>query len=319
MAPRHLASLTLAAAALLASPLAAQQDDKPTRRSLADGLVRQRIEIDRLAPLKLTVGKELASGNVPMVLLVRRSSGKLEPYAIERGLGDHGTSPDPESLELEPEREIEVRKPGAKPQPKPQPKPGQKPNGNVQPPKNVPQASLDVVRKTPDGAAPFVNVAGIRLEFDAGTLQTKRLRPLLQRLFDKRKGTAVADVMVLRAANDTPLQDVLAVWELAHDVGFRKPLFSGLQGIQPMDPEAKKVLTGLPKRFAWPSQRARVNNQKIYGGELLLLLEQQTTWGEFVSIYAQCAQTGIWRISLVGQRGRERVKLPVDLPFDGGM
>lgn len=308
---RPLAGLTLAAAALLADPLAAQQDDEPTRRSLADGLVRQRIEIDRLAPLKLTVGKELASGNVPMVLLVRRGGGKLEPYTIERGLGDHGASPEPEGVELAPEQEIEVRKPGAKRQPKPK--------GKAKPREKVRQASLDVVRKTPDGAAPFVNVAGIRLEFDAGTLQTKRLRPLLQRLFDKRKGTGVADVMVLRATNDTPLQDVLAVWELAHDVGFRKPLFSGLQGIRPMDADAKKVLTGLPKRFAWPSRRLRANNQKVFEGELLLLLEKATTWGDFVSIYAQCAQTGIWRISLVGQRGKERVKLPIDLPFDGGM
>src|SRR5688500_3145259 len=68
------------------------QDSAPAqpKRSLAEGLVRQWVDREKLAPPRLESGLEMGAGDGPMVLMIRRADGTVALDVVERGPGDHG-------------------------------------------------------------------------------------------------------------------------------------------------------------------------------------------------------------------------------------
>lgn len=297
--------------AMTALSLAQEATAPPERRSLADGLVRQRIEIDGIRPPALTEGLELGHGEGPLVLLVRRSDGSLQPFALDRGLGDHGASPEPHELEAEPEQEVDV-KPGAPAAPA---QPAKAPGA---PPK---LASLRLKRAGEGAEATLSTDVGLTLrprDGDAsGTFDMAPLRPLLQRLLEAREGTPVAATLMLEASPETLVSDVVQTWELARSLGYTRLLLGGMSN-GPLTDEQLDVLEAIPDRFGFAKEKAAAGFT-VRQGELLVLLDGPTRWGDFVPLYVHCAQIGVWRVGLVGQHGKDRrFKLPINLPFDKG-
>lgn len=284
---------------VLVAVLAAQEPAPPAspRRSLADGLVRQRIEIDRLRPPRIDAGLEIGAGEGPLVLLVRRADGTLEVTEIERGLGEHGVAPDPDRLDVPVEQEAAA--------------PALPPGHNMAP------ATVQIERS--DGR---VSVrAGKDVEPLVGEAVAKdRLRPLLAELLASRRDSNVAGQLLLEIAPDAAMQDVLAVCEVARAAGFTTLMFSGSRA-GPIREADRELLAALPAKFGWRTARMGPGGaQPICDGELLVLLDGPARWADFVPLYIQCAKVGIWRISFVGQQdAKTRCKLPANLPFDRGM
>ena len=280
--------------------IVAQEQKRPKlARSLADGLVRQRIEIDRIRPPQLASGIELGGGKGPLVLLIRRAGGVIDYEAIERGRGNHGPAPEPVIVD-EPAPKKAVDK-------APQ-KPAQKPAA---------LASLHLVRK--DGVL-FVEADSSKQITKGKVLDKLALTGELKQMLDLRRGTKVASQLLLDIHEDTMMQDVVSVAELALQTGFSNLLFAG-KSKQTLKGKDAERLMNVPSEYGFRLEHhGHPGHQiRIADGEVLILLDGPTRWADFAPIYRQCIKAGIWRIGIVGQRDiSTRFKLPMNIPFDSG-
>ncbi|MFK7741706.1 MAG: hypothetical protein AB8H80_15415 [Planctomycetota bacterium] len=354
MLRRHFTAIALlllatANAAAQAAPTAPAT--KPARRSLADGLVRQRIELDRITPPTLRSGDELAQGQGDLVLLVRRRDGTIEPFELQRGLGDHGLSRPPvraeERVEVV-EEEIEQQEAPAEPAKGDAPQAKGAKKAAAAPPNLRPAKTptLRVLRKSVAADTDAAGDAATAAETTATHLLCRldhhrqvdlgaepdlnRLRPLLEKQAKRLRGTKVEGVLVLELDSEVTMQDMLQISQLARSTGF-ETLQIGGSGYGAAGPETRSVLNALPERFGWDAKGIGPQRMlKIYDGELLILLDGPTTWAEFAPIYVHCSKLGIWRIAIVGQAGvgprgnttagtAQRFKLPIPIPFDRGL
>jgi biopolymer transport protein ExbD len=310
---------------LLGATLAQTSPSSAPKRSLAEGLTRQWIELHKFVPLHLESGLELGAGQGPLVLLVRHADGKCELAEIERGLGDHGPAAEKQLVELEAveeevveEKVIEQEVPES-PIPKPpQPSPAkQQEPAPVSPPPVVAAPTLQL-QKTGDQIR-LAEAKGAILG-NGDKLDRAALKPALERLFARTQGSKFVGQMLLEIDPGVPMQDVLTCIEVARSAGFLRILFSNRRGLAPLSPEVRELVATLPAKQGWITKPfGRGGAAKFREGELLILLEGSACWGDFAPLYVQCAYAGIWQISLVGQKDlRTRFKLPVNLPFDGG-
>lgn len=275
----------------------AQPEPQRLPRSLADGLVRQRIEIDGLRPPHLDVGLEIGAGEGPLVLMVRRPDGKLEFTELDRGPGDHGKAPAPDRIDQP------VEQAAAAPAP---------------PPAHTLAVATVRIERSDDRVSVR---AGVDAEPLVGeSVAKERLQPLLGELLASRRASDVAGQLLLEVAPDATMQDVLTVCEVARAAGFTVLMFSGSRA-GPIDDDVRGLLAALPAKFGWRTERTGPGGaQPMCDGELLVLFDGPARWADFVPLYVECAKIGIWRISFVGQRDAQtRGKLPANLPFDRGM
>lgn len=282
-----------------ALPLLAQETPAPLppapKRSLADGLVRQRIEIDRLQPPVVTAGLEVGAGEGPMVLLVRKGNEPLVPHEIERGTGDHGPAAKKTSV-------------GA-------PLAGRE--GAAQP-KDRPGVTDDVlVALERKGAELAVGTEAAPREIVGALADRAKLREWLQRQFETTRGTRFEGRIHLRVHADVLLQDVLTTWEVARSVGFRTLLIEDRPPGAQATPADRELLKGLAARFDW-SVGTMLGVHPVCDAELLFLVDGKTRFGELAGLLRACVEFGYWQIGFVGQQdGKTRWKLPMHIPFDG--
>lgn len=299
--------------AVAAAPWVTAQGDvaQPKRRSLADGLVRELIESQRLEAPRCEAGQDLAAGDGPLALLVRRANGEFDVRALERGLGEHGEAPDMAT----PVIEVELEEGAAA---APAPKAGAK----------VAVAMVKLALAKP-GAA--VEGEQPRRDLVVGTRQApEQLRSarvdrtamaaLLAEQFAATKGTAVAGQLLVEARAEVDFQDVLSTVELAHRAGFTDIYFDGgAANVARLSAEGRQAVLDLPQELGWKPERMLHGVVPVHAGEVLVLVDGPATWGDIAPIYMLCARAGIWRISLVGQKDlATRFKLPTNLPVDRG-
>ena len=280
-----------------ALPLLAQEAPAPPKRTLADGLVRQRIEIDRLSPPVVQAGLELGAGQGPMVLVVRRADGTLDVHEIQRG-GEHGPLPDKQAADVPVEQE-------------------ETPAGAAPAPATAP-AAVPTVELTRDADSVLtIGSAAEPRKLVGPVVDRDRLRGWLQPKFGNTVGTPVAAALHLRVAPDVRLQDVLTTWEVARGVGFTSLL---LQDLAPaaIPPADAALFAGLAARFDWPVELLH-GVQPVCDAELLFLIDGATPFGEVGGLLRACAKAGLWQLAFVGQQdATTRWKLPTHLPFDRG-
>jgi len=294
-------AVTTALALITPSLSITAQEQKPPRlvRSLADGLVRQRIEIDRLRPPKISEGVELGSGQGPLVLLIRRAKGGIDFEVIERGHGNHGPSPVPKLIE------------------EPTPKAGGKKKPQEEAEEPDAELILRVARK--DGILSITKGAAEQIT-EGKAIDQPALKAALTRLFEARRGNKRAKQMVLDIHEEAMIQDVVTIVGVARKVGFSSLMFSGARRGS-LTGDDKKRIMDLPSKYGFRVEhRGAQGGQPVADGEVLVLLDGPTRWADFSPIYAQFAKAGIWRIGLLCQRDmRTRFKMPINLPFDAGL
>ena len=254
-------AVTTALALVTPSLSIAAQEQKPPRlvRSLADGLVRQRIEIDRLRPPQITEGVELGSGQGPLVLLIRRAKGDIDFEVIERGRGDRGPSPVPGFVQA----------------PKPKAAGKRKPQEEVE--EDGAELILRVVRK--DGVFSITMGAAEQIA-EGKAIDQPALKAALTRLFEARRGNKRANQMVLEIHEEAMSQDVVTSVGVARKVGFSSLMFSGA-GRGSLTGDDKKRIMDLPSKYGFRVEhRGAQGGQPVAHGEVLVLLA--TTLGQKV-------------------------------------
>lgn len=277
-----------------ALPLVAQETPAPPKRTLADGLVRQRIEIDRLSPPVVQAGLELGAGQGPMVLVVRRADGTLDVHEIQRG-GEHGPAAEKPLVDVPVEQQV--------------------PADGVVPDVPILVATVLLARGA-DGALVIGSPTEARAVV-APTFDRAKVAAWLQRELARREGTRVQDRLHLRVAPDVRLQDVLTTWDVARSVGFTSLL---LEDRPPavVPPDDAALVAGLAARFDWPVEMLH-GVQPVCDAELLFMIDGATPFGEVGGLLRACAKAGIWQLAFVGQQdAKTRWKLPTHLPFDRG-
>ncbi len=284
------------------------------RRSLADGLVRQRIETDGLRPPRCEGGLEMAAGTGPLVLLVRRADGSFEVQAIDRGLGDHGEAPEKGRIDEPLEEELEEEVAEAKPE---------KRAKDGQPAAASPAtALLATVRLARTDTAVTIGTKAQPDRLRGKDLDRAALRTLLAESFLAAKGGKFEGQILIDASASASLQDVLTTVELARAAGFTTVMFDGVAaGGKRLPAEQEDLVRGIPQQFGWKVEHlGPAKRQPVCDGELLLLVDGPATWGEIAPLYMLFARAGIWRISFVAQQdAKTRWKLPANLPFDRGL
>ena len=258
-------------------------------RSLAAGLVRQQVEIRKVDLPVVQAGQELGAGQGPMVLLVRRADGSLETLELQRGDGDHG----PQATPTAPPEEVPAE--GAEP---PQP--------------------LRVVLRRPEGQF-SIAIGSKGTPLVARVLDRDACRKLLaEHLGGKANAKALAGVTI-DASPEVTMQEWLTVWELARELGCTRVLFDGGGPGKPvLDAAARAVIAELPKTFEWKVELLG-GVQPVCSGELLLLLDGKTIWGDVRPCIWELARAGIWEIGFAcRQDAKTIVKLPTHLPCDRG-
>lgn len=274
----------------LASLSAQEKPASPSKpvRSLAAGLVRQQVEIRKVELPVVQSGLELGAGQGPMVLLVRRADGSLETVELQRGDGDHG----PAAAPTTPPEEI----PEKGPEP-PQP--------------------LRVVLKRAAGQF-SIAIGSKGAPVTAPAMDRDACRKLLAEHFGKAREKSPPAVTI-DASPEVTMQEWLTVWELARELGCASVLFDGGGAVKSqLDEAARKVLDDLPKTFEWKVEKLG-GVQPICSGELLLLLEGKTTWGEVRPLILELARVGIWEIGFACRQDAKTIaKLPTHLPCDHG-
>lgn len=307
---------------LVGATLAQATPTPTTKRSLAEGMTRQWIELHKFVPLHLESGLELGAGQGPLTLLARRADGTFELVEIERGAGAHGQAIEKQVAQLEVlEQEAEEEIPGpekpkaaapkaAEPKAVEPNKPAAKPTGQSTPTLQLRKNESGVRLESADGS---LLSRGARL--DRAVVQTH-----LAQLFANSRGLRFASQLLQEVEPQVPMQDVLTLLELARSTGFTLILFSNRQGMAPLPPAARELLSTLPAKQGWAARPNRPGNARPFcDGELLILLEDSARWADFAPLYVQCASAGIWQVSLVGQKdARSRFKVPINLPFDAG-
>jgi biopolymer transport protein ExbD len=281
----------------------AQADPKPQpppSRSLAAGLVRQQAEIEKASPPRAEHGVDVGAGEGPLALVHRRANGTLVLHELQRGEGDHGPAAEPRRTELPPERPADA--PAAAPAPA-----AARPVA-PQPPRLVIARRGDEVTLAVGEQPPVV--AGKELDRAA---VAKLLR-------EQRERAPKTPHVLLVAAPQTPLQQVLAVHEAALAAGFQHVLFDGAAAREPLAPADRELVVGLPGRLGWKVGRAAGGAQPVCSGEVVVLAEADAPWGAIASLYVQFARTGIWQLGFACRRDDGTfLKLPANLPFDRGM
>ncbi len=309
-----IASAVLATFACLPAQSPATQDSK--RASLADGLVRQQIELQQLTPPRLTTGQEIAEGDGPLVLMILHKDFKAEFLSLKRGYGDFGAAPEPHRPIGEQETEVpeaEQPAPGA-----PAPTPTAPTAAAAAP------APADVTKHTLGLAVLHVDQRGDDLVVSANDRATPlhhtnptsaEMAKVFADLFAATKGAPSHGQLLLEAKADVPMQAVLSLWSTAREQGFVAVNLSNL-GLAPQPlTEVAKQLEALPREQEWPGRP--FGPVTLYGGELLILLDGPATWHDIGPVFATCARVGIWQIAFVGTDGKRRFKLPMHIPTDG--
>lgn len=299
---------------LLTAAACAQGDEaRPAqpakRRSLADGLVRELIESQRLAPPRCESGLELAAGDGPLALLLRRADGTYAVRALQRGLGEHGEAPEMVQPVLVEEREEDA--------------PAPKADGKKVEVATV-KLTLAAPRAAAEGEPPLRElVVGTRLVAEhhrGANVDRNAMAKLLAEQFAATKTSAVARQLLVDAGPEVAFADVLLTVELAHRAGFTDVYFDGgAANVTRLSAENREAVLGLPNDLGWKPQRMLNGTIPVHEGELLVLVDGPAQWGDIAPIYMLCARAGIWRISLVGQKDMTtRFKLPTNLPVDRG-
>ncbi len=282
--------LPLALFPLLSVAVAQQQPATPPTRSLAAGLVRQQVEIERAKPPVVEQGREVGAGQGPMVLLLRRADGTLHLHELQRGDGDHGPAAEPRRLDVEPETPAHA------------------------PVAEEPGAPVRILLRRVDGGV------AVGIGDDPAAIAGKQVdRAAVAKLLAQQRALApkVQDVLI-DAAPAVTMQQLLTVRELVQAAGFRGVLFDGAAAREPASAADRELLAGLPASFGWHVERT--GPQPVCSGELLLLVDGDVPWGEIAPLYLQCARVGIWEIAFACKRDDKTfLKLPVHLPFDRGM
>lgn len=283
----------------LAQAPGAEQDPAPRRRSLADGLVRQVVEVGKIALPTAPGGLELGAGEGPLVMVVRRADGTLDVQELDRGAGDHGESR--EKAVVTPPEEDEVRE-EAGPEPK----------------KPVKVATVRITRRDEDLA---IGPAAEPLAWTGKQIAEAPVLAMLREQFQRTRETKEAGNLLMEVGADAFVQDLLTTWSLARQVGFRTLLLSPVGCDNSQQAESRAVLRELPKRLGWKAERVGPKGMlRIYDGELLIALDGPVRMRDVSPWFVECAQAGIWRIGFVCQKdAKTRVKVPTDLPFDRGL
>lgn len=289
------ATHTALALTLLLAPTVAQAP-----RSLADGLVRQAIERERLAPPHCESGLEIGAGKGPLLLLLRRAGGELAIEEIERGSGDHGAAA--EKRELQPVVET------------PEP---HKAAGQPQPGAATAPAQLRLGRE----AAQTLLWTREPKQLQAQPVEREKLRQLLPALFAATKGSQYEAQLELAIAPEVPMQDVMLTWELARAAGFDTLLWHPLGREKTASARDRELIAGLPAKHGWVVRRRGPGGvQAVCEGEVLIALDGATPFGDVSPLIREFARAGIWQFGFVGQKDRStRFKLPTNLPFDKGL
>lgn len=293
-------------AVLGASSIAAQVTTPKTKRSLAEGLVRQCIERDRLTPPHMESGLEMGAGKGDMVLMVRRPDGSLRVEALPRGRGDHGPAAEISDAELGLDAEIEEEQVAGLPKAV-KPKAGQ----------------LNAVRKaTPTKLRIKRFKERVSVTTSAGPnaiegpkVDRAELEQQLRACFATVKGTTVAAVVIAEVDADASMQDFLTCWEVARSVGFSVVMLTPTGKVRTSTQDERDLIASIPKKFEWTARNHP--GPVIRDGELLILLDGPTRFGDIAPLMIHCANKGIWQIAFVGQKNaKQRFKLPTHLPTD---
>jgi hypothetical protein len=279
---------------LLAGSPAQEPTPKATpTRSLAAGLVRQQIEIDKIGVPLARSGDEMGAGKGPMVLMVRRADGSLQLHELQRGDGDHGPAAEPTVPPLEQEL---VEKHEELPEAKDYTRIVLGRRGNDQ---------------TIGTAAKLEAVVGKQLDHAVVT-------NLLQAQRAGKNERMLANLM-LEAAPEVTMQEILTVWEVARGLGWKAVMFHIDPGkSRPLAAAESEVIGGLASKHAWQVERIGPN-QPVCSGELLVMLAGDTRWGDVRPLLVEFARNGIWELGFVAKKDDKTwVKLPTHLPFDRG-
>jgi hypothetical protein len=119
----------------------------------------------------------------------------------------------------------------------------------------------------------------------------------------------------VEVAIDATMQDFLTCWEVARVAGFSAVMFSPQGKLRASTQEERDLIAGIPTKFGWTVANRR--GQRVCNGELLILLDGPTRFGDVAPLIMRCAHEGIWQIAFVGQRNAKlRFKLPTHLPTD---
>ncbi|MFT4516161.1 MAG: biopolymer transport protein ExbD [Planctomycetota bacterium] len=281
-----------------ASSIAAQAATPKTRKSLAEGLVRHCIERDKLTPPHMESGLEMGTGKGDIVLMVRRADGSLHLEALPRGLGDHGPAAEIKDAALGIEEEKEV---GAKPKPgKPKAAPGV-------------QVNTLIIKRTKNKVT--VTTSADQTPIEGPKVDRAKLEQQLRKRFAITKDPTVEAVLIAKVDADATMQDFLTCWEVARLAGFSVVMLSPTGKVRTSTQEERALIAGIAKKFEWTAENR--NGRPLYNGELLILLDGPTRFGDVAPLIIQCAHEGIWQIAFAGQKNaKQRFKLPTHLPTD---
>jgi len=293
---------------LLGPTLVAQEGEAAPapRRSLADGMIRQLVEVEGLALPRLLSGLEPGSGQGPLVMLRLGEEGEVSAVELPRGFGDHGAAVEPAAAgALDPEQEVGVA-------------------GAPRAPKRPLPPGLAKVRllRIDDGAwTMHVDGGGLRQHtWPEGAEGRTALVEFLRGVRDRVVGEDAADDapaprlqlgLLAEASGVRGLQ----LWDAAREAGFGGVLLEGrARPPAAADDPGLQRIADIPAEFGWEVKR--VGRQPICRGELLLLFEGEISWARVLDVYMACAAAGIWDVAIVGSNGENRGKLPLRLPFD---
>jgi len=315
-----LAALALTGEVAATCPQPVQQGEPRPRRSLAEGLVRQVIELENLHPPYVASGEEMGAGKGPLALLRRNRNGRLSVIALRRGYGEHGPAAKAPELEVgteEVEEEIvedKERKP---------PKNGERGNpAPARPGRPAQPRKAGMARSRPGAVARLtlgrkeqsLTVTGPegKLTFAGKQPDAKKLQAMLRQIVGEAAESRPKRSLVLSASGDVRMQELVATWEAARTVGFRTVAFVAVPGAR-LDPEAAATVGDLPEKLGWRKKGP------VRDGELLILLDGEVLWQDVAPLLAACARAGIWQLAFVCQKDKEtRFKIPAHLPVDRG-
>ncbi len=290
------------ALALVAATLTAQAPNEPrsaarstpSRRSLADGLVRQRIETERLAVPRLVAGDDVGSGDGPLLLLVLHAAdGRGEFATLPRGHAEGEDIPAPQ-------RPVEGAGQPAVPH-----APQNDPTAETKDP--PPPDSGVAIRRHGDGYS--IAIAGRREPLQVASPDDAAVRAALRKLLPHGGNAASRPELCIQPTADAPATAVLTLWAAARAEGFAQPLFAKTEAIgkppvppTPAEAAIAEKLLAIPRDEKWP--RRRLEGAFLHQGELLVLLDGDMPWQRLERLYLACARAGIYRVAFVGSDGR---------------
>lgn len=252
-------------------------------------------------------GLEMGAGKGDMVLMVRRPDGSLHVEALPRGRGDHGPAAEITDAELGIEEgQVRAKPKAGNPQPD-KPKLGKPKAARNASPTNL------TIKRFKERVAVTTSAGTIAIE--GPKVDRDTLKQQLRKCFAAVKGTTVEAVVVANVDADASMQDFLTCWEVARSVGFSVVMFAPTGKVRTSTQAERDLIASIPKKFGWDADRRQ--GSRIHNGELLILLDGPTRFGDVAPILIHCANKGIWQIAFVGQKNpKQRFKLPTHLPSD---